>query len=282
MNRIKMTKMDEDKESDFYIAYCVRDRSGNLNCVDTQNINNKDTEGFIYTYNYICFITDKDGNIIHEVNRKQNSEKKVNRFRLDYVRDNDIVITEQDDKYVPIKTSFIHYIHNNIEKRVLFDSNKGGELVNISFPNKEKDTLIIWRKDKITGRDDMRLFNVKKGKFISPSLSKITKTKENDSIVMFEDEVLSNKENASKRYKTILTGFITLDGTINNLVYDSEINHTREIGMKPGRLIEGYKRFRNKVKKELDYKFEEEQQIERKKKKFEANAIAQLRLRIKK
>lgn len=281
MKRKKNCNNNED--SAFYLAYCVREQNGNLKCCETINLKNNDYSSIVKLDEYICLIVDNNGNIIQELNKKKSKEEnnRIEKILINYVKDNNLIITSINKDNEPLKTSYIHYVRNNIEKRVLYDHNKGGELIYIDLPNEKSDTIVLWRKDKKTLKNDMRLFDAKRGKFVSPSLSKISKTKDKD-ILMFDDEIESNKEVNGKKYKTILTGFITLSGIMNNYVYDNEINCVREIGLKPGRLMESYKRFRNKVKNELDFKFEEELQMARKKAKFENNAKSQLKLRIKK
>jgi hypothetical protein len=281
MKREKNCNNNED--SVFYLAYCVREQNGNLKCCETINLKNNDYSSIVKLDEYICLIVDNNGNIIQELNKKKSKEEnnRIEKILINYVKDNNLIITSINKDNEPLKTSYIHYVRNNIEKRVLYDHNKGGELIYIDLPNEKSDTIVLWRKDKKTLKNDMRLFDAKRGKFVSPSLSKISKTKDKD-ILMFDDEIESNKEVNGKKYKTVLTGFITLSGIMNNYVYDNEINCVREIGLKPGRLMESYKRFRNKVKNELDFKFEEELQMARKKAKFENNAKSQLKLRIKK
>lgn len=278
MEKIAIEKKIEKTEDDscFFIASCIRLIDGTIKCCGIKNIENGST-GLIELNNHVNYLIDSKGNIIYELNK--NTGRKIDsvlaRYIINYAKENNIIITQQGKDGKIYQTLYIHYVLNNINKKILFDKRKGGELISIEKPSEEQDTLIIYRKNKNRPFDDMRLFSPEKGKFISPSFSEINKIK-GSNVLRFDDVIESDKEENKKRYKTTLTGFIRLDGIMNNTVYDSEINEIREFASAVGRHIEGYKIFRNKVKKELDYKFEEELQKERKMKKFEEKTLTQL------
>ncbi len=285
MKRIEENQIEYQKQnSKFYIVECVKEMDGSLKCNNVIVLENKDHPKTIkLNNNYYYFVTNCSGNIIHAINKKsQREEREIVSCTVNYVDQNKLVITSQTYNDEPTETTYISYHPRNLVKRNLFDYRKGGRLLGIEIPNEKKDTIIIKRYNKKIKEADSRLFSVKKGKFISPSFTNIYQTKETGKdILRFDDEVYSNKEVDKRRYMTTLTGFITLDGVIGNQVYDSDLNRPRDIGLKSGKLMEAYKMFRNRVKLELDYKFEEEKQVERRKKKFRENSIFQLGKRVK-
>lgn len=273
----------ENKTSKFYIAECELKADGTMMCNNAINLINKTIpERIKLDDNYYYFVVDQNGKVIHQLNkRSQKEHDPIEYITIHYVKDNKLVITQESQSNRPIETNYINYVPRNVTKRVLYDIRKGGRLEGIEVPNPNKEVIVITRKNKKTQEYDSRLFSIAKGKFISPSFSRLIKTKDTgDDILMFEDDIKSNKVIDKKRYETTLTGFITLDGVIGNTVYDSDIERTRDIGLKAGKLMEQYKYFRNKVKEELDYKFEVEKQVERRKQKFTEQSIIQLKKKI--
>ena len=273
----------DNKFSKFFIAECELQPDGTMVCKKAVNLVNKVIpERIKLDSNYYYFVVDQNGKVMHQLNkRSQREHDPIGFITIHFVKDNKLVITQETHDNRPVETNYINFVPRNVTKRVLYDIRKGGRLEGIEVPNPNKEVIIITRKNKKTQEYDSRLFSIKRGKFISPSFSRLIKTKDTgDDILMFEDEIKSNKVINKKRYETTITGFITLDGIIGNTVYDSDIERTRDIGLKAGRLMEQYKFFRNRVKEELDYKFEIEKQIEKRKQKFTDQSILQLRKKV--
>lgn len=272
---------EEDNTTNFCLTSCIRDINGQLKCDGIRNLSSGCYPLTIDLNGSISFITDKNGNIIYDLSKKTTNNKfSIERYIIEYIdKDNMILSSIKNTTGEVYQMEYIHYVKNNIQRRNIFDHRKGGTLEYIEIPNPKKKTAIIKRKNLIGAEEDTRLFSIERGKFISPSLSNISKIKDIDDVLRFDDVIYSNKEIDKRKYSTTITGYITLDGIMNNKVYDSEIDKIRDISTKEGRLMEGYKIFRNKVKNELDYKFEEEQQIERRKKKFETKSLQLLKNR---
>ena len=275
----------ENKTSKFFIAKCNKQPDGTMDCIAAYNLINKNhPEKILFDDGdkYYYFVVDQNGKVIHQLNKFSERELiKVTGVTINYVNDNKLVITQETNGNTPFETNYINFYPRNITKRKLYDLHKGGALVGIDIPNPNKEVIIITRYNKKAKQYDSRLFSVKKGKFVSPSFSRLCMTKETgEDILRYEDDVHSNKMVNKKQYWTTLIGFITLDGIIGNTVYDTEINQTRDIGLRAGRMMEQYKTFRNRIKSELDYKFEEEKQIERRKQKFSERSILQLQKKV--
>lgn len=272
-----MKKEKKKDEVEFIATVYTRKRDGNLYHLDTIPLPNKYSDS-IEIYGDIVLISDRKGNTLYEINTRQvNDEGKiVTDISIDNVNNKSIVFTlYHDDR--PLKTVYINANKRRRMQRDLYDCSKGGKLEKIEVPNMDRDAIILTRNNR--KRTDSILFSMDKGRFISPSFSRLERT-DNDGILRFRDQVLSNKEVNNKRYSTTLTGFITLDGTMTNCIYDEERECTREIGEKEGKLVEGYKKFRDRVKKELDYRFEMDAQNVRRMQTFENKSLAQLNLRL--
>lgn len=272
----KEKKVNEFNESDFIVAAYTRAKDGRL-CYRSATFLKNDETGIIKTDGNIILITDQKGKVLYEINRKGNDiEKEVTEIKYDKVSDDKIVFTLYHGEKA-LKTVYINNDRKNRMQRDLFDISKGGELVSIETPNPKKNTIVLNRKSR--KRTEAILFSMDKGRFISPSFTRFEKT-ENEDILKFEDLIESDVCKDKRRYNTLITGFISLDGQMANTVYDDDMNQTREIGLKAGKLMEGYKKFRLRVKGELDYMFEVEYQNKKRKQSYENKSIAQLNLRV--
>ena len=272
-----MKKGKKKDEFGFLANIYTRRRDGKLYRIDTVPLEDMCGDS-IEIDGAVVILTDTNGNILYEINKRDiNDERKVTtEIAIDNINDKSIVFTLlHGDR--PLKTVYINTDKKHRVERELYDCSKGGQLKKIEVPNPDKDAIIITRNNK--KRTDSILFSMNRGRFISPSFSRFEKT-ENDGILRFRDQVFSNKEVDNKRYSTTLTGFITLDGTMTNCVYDEERECTREIGEKEGKLVDGYKKFRERVKAELDYRFEMDAQSVKRMQTFENKSLAQLNLRL--
>ena len=282
INDLTEPLQNDDYISNFYLITCERQKDGKLKCTEVINLPRDNYPLSIDLNGAICFIGDKDGNIIYDLskNNKSNNKFKIEKYIVDYIDKDKMVISSLKSTNEEVyQMDYIKFVKNNTQIRNIFDRRKGSTLKKFEIPNPNYKTAIIQRKNNMTGFLDTRLFSIEKGKFISPILSDINKIKESDDILRFDDTVYSNKELDNKRFSTSLIGYITLDGIIGNRVYDTEINAIREVSSKEGHIMEGYKIFRDKIKNELDYKFEEQRQIENRKKKFQEKALSILKNR---
>lgn len=279
INNLKEAIQNDDFISNFYLVTCERKKDGTLECTEVINLPKDNYPLTIDLNGSICFITDKEGNIIEELTKRTKQENKfrIEKYIVDYIDENKMIISSikntNEDVY---QTEYINYVENNIQKRILFDHRKGGTLQSIRIPNPNIKTAIIQKLDK-DGMQDTRLFSIERGKFISPALSSITKVKDDKEIMRYDDLVYSNKIVDGKRQTTTLSGLITLNGIMSNKVYDSNINQIRQISTNDGHLMEAYRNFRERVKEELDYKFEEEMQNKRRKEKCLEKSLMQLK-----
>ncbi len=225
---------------------------------------------------YECFITDKKGNIIKELTNESPKYTKfrIREYTIDYADENNLIISSiKNTNQEVYQTDFFRFVKNNLQQKNLFDHRKGGTLEYIKIPNKKIKTAIIKRRDNRTGMEDTRLFSIDEMKFISPSFSNINKVKGHNDKLVFEDEITSPKTIDGRNYQTVLTGYINLYGIMACSVYDSRTNNERIFASKSGRLMEQYKKFRDRVKLELNYEFEREKQNEAKMKSIKRKAI---------
>ena len=281
----KNNQVKQKKYSKFYIVEATRTMDGTMVPNNTILLENKDhPRRIVFNNNYYYFVTNLSGKVLMPINRRsQRMENAITECVIDYVNGTKLVITSKADASTAIDTQFISNDPGHLSKRVIFDYRKGGRLAEIEVPNPDKEVIILRRYGKSTREMDSRLFSVRKGKFISPSFTTLTKDKQTgNNILRYDDEVYSNKDVEGRRHHTTLTGFITLDGIIGSTVYDSDLNRPRDIGLKAGKMMEAYKTFRNRVKQELDYKFEVEKQNKARKEGFAKNQILQLSKRIRK
>ena len=281
INDLTEPLQNDDYISDFYLITCEKQKDGRLKCTEVINLPRDNYPLSIDLNGAICFIGDKDGNIIYNLSKNTSNNKfKIEKYTVDYIDKGNMIISSIKNTNEEVyQMDYIHFIKNNTQIRNIFDRRKGSTLERFEIPNQNYKTAIIKRKNNMTGFHDTRLFAIDKGKFISPILSDIHKIKESDDILRFDDKVFSNKELDHKRFSTTLIGYITLDGVMGSKVYDTEINAIRDVSTKDGHIMEGYKIFRDKVKNELDYKFEEQRQIENRKKKFQTKALSILKNR---
>ena len=269
---------ETQKKSQFALARAGRTDGGEIFCKKAEELLNDD----LITINAdddILFITDNSGEIIHELNRRNPKAvtQRVSKVKIDYVNGHNIIFTTFNYLGYPVQTTFIKYHKNDTVKKVLYDSKKGARLNGITIPNKYAPVVILSFHEQGPNRDQAKLFSCERGKFISPTVSRMqVVSKEHPDILRFEDDVYSNKKVNGMRHTTMLTGFIRLDGIIANSVYDHGIEKEREIGIKSGNLTEGYKSFRNRIKLELDYQFEIEKQDQLRQKKHEDKSLAKL------
>ena len=273
----------KNKNSKFYIVEATRAMDGTMIPNNAILLANKDQpRRIVFNNNYYYFVTDLGGKVLLPINRRsQRMENAISECVIDYVNGTKLVITSKANASVAIDTQYICNDPRHLSKRVIFDYRKGGRLADIEVPNPDKEVIILRRYNKGTKEMDSRLFSIKRGKFISPSFTTLTKDKKTgNDILRFDDEVYSNKEVDGRRHHTTLTGFITLDGIIGNTVYDSDLNKPRDIGLKAGKIMEAYKAFRSRIKQELDYKFEIEKQNALRKENFSRNQIFQLSKRV--
>lgn len=200
-------------------------------------------------------LTDKDGNILQEIDERERKE-------IVYADKNTIIITDKilvpkmtGEILIPIDIKQYRYREDKktLEEEKTLISHKDEILIDAYCPNEKYPVIVINTAKGKTKRSI--LYSAEKKDYISPRFRTLEETS-NSNLLKFTDEIESNELLYDKRLSNYIIGFINLDGKFHEEIYDAYSNKIRKVDLNSHSNFMQYHAFKRALASDLDEEIE--------------------------
>lgn len=205
-------------------------------------------------------ITDANGKILIDSHSCDKSilVQAVSNNRL-LVIYRDVIYNEKEKEYYNNSAIFYEYDGGKL-KAIETISDKQSRF-DIKVIKSDDDYPILIINELNNGKKTSYLYSMKTNKRISPIVTSIAVISAGEKLLRYTDTIKSSLRYNDEEIENTIIGFMNIDGTLKNNVFDSRINDIRNVELNTHPAFMQYRALKNAISRELDE--EVEQRIEK-------------------